>query len=135
MPKHKSQTQQKKPLPLRRGTTAQQLGPTLKVVTLGFALSQLHTSGQTQNIPLFPGSSNIEAPVLACPTTQATQGYKLIQHPAQPQPVLHPALALLAKWLSEPSDYDKQTWPDIARNIDDHRLSDRKHFPDAHNHS
>lgn len=38
------------------------------------------------------------------------------------------AIALIDRWLSDDSDYDEKTWPELKAALDRDRLSDRKLF-------
>jgi hypothetical protein len=40
------------------------------------------------------------------------------------------AIALIDRWLSDESDYDEKTWPELKAALDRDRLSDRKLFDD-----
>ncbi len=38
------------------------------------------------------------------------------------------AIALIERWLSDESDYDEKTWPELKAALDQDRLSERKLF-------
>lgn len=40
------------------------------------------------------------------------------------------AIALIDRWLSDETDYDEKTWPELKAALDRDRLSDRKLFDD-----
>ncbi len=36
------------------------------------------------------------------------------------------AIRLLEEWLADESEYDEETWPEIKKALDEHRLSSRQ---------
>jgi len=40
----------------------------------------------------------------------------------------HPAINLINRWLQDDSGYDEASWPELQKELDQHRLSTRKLF-------
>jgi len=54
----------------------------------------------------------------------------LVPEIPQVQTKVERAVEALDEWLADESGYDEETWPELKRSLDEHRLSERRLFGD-----
>jgi len=92
------------------------------------------TNGHDAPRAAYPFSSNTICFDLAAEALERTQAdnRELVSVVSPPDSLRVPegsretkAIALVDRWLSDDSGYDECVWPDVARSLDENRLSDR----------